>query len=54
MKFTEIYPNGFSSWTAYYRHKKKVEKIKYWMQGIVGMVVLFGSYAFCGYIDTMM
>lgn len=26
MNFTEIYPTGFSSWTAYYRHKEKVEK----------------------------
>ena len=39
----EILPNGYNSWTAYYRSKEKKEKRNYWLQGILGMVVFFGA-----------
>lgn len=50
----EYVPNGFTNWTAYNRHKARVEKVKYWMQGIAGAAVLFGAYAFNGFIDAML
>ena len=50
----EIFPNGFNSWTAYYRHNEKVAKIKYWVNGILGMIVLFGAIALDGYINVTM
>ena len=50
----EIFPKGFNSWTAYYRHNEKVAKIKYWVNGILGMVILFGAIALDGYINVTM
>ena len=50
----ELVPQGFTSWTAYYRHCERVEKVKYWVQGIAGAIVLLGAYAFNGYIDAML
>ena len=47
----ELVPQGFSSWTAYNRHKERVEKVKYWLQGTVGALVFLGVYALNGYID---
>lgn len=44
----EYIPAGFNSWTAYNRHVKKVEKRKYILQGILGMVVFFGAIALDG------
>lgn len=50
----EYIPNGYSSWTSYNRHKAVVEKVKYWAQGLAGAFVLFGAYAFNGFIDNML
>ena len=50
----EIFPKGFNSWTAYYRHNEKVAKVKYWVNGILGMIVLFGAIALDGYINVTM
>lgn len=50
----EYVPNGFTNWTAYNHHKTIVEKVKYWMQGLAGAVVLLGAYAFNGYIDAVL
>ena len=47
----ELVPQGFSSWNAYYRHKEKVERVKYWLQGIAGALVFLGAYALNGYIN---
>lgn len=50
----EIFPKGFNSWTAYYRHNEKVAKVKYLVNGILGMIVLFGAIALDGYINVTM
>jgi hypothetical protein len=50
----ELVPQGFHSWNAFYRHKERVEKIKYWAQGFLGAFVLLAAYALNGYIDMMM
>lgn len=50
----ELVPQGFRSWTAYNRHKERVEKIKYWAQGFLGAFVLILAYAVNGYIDMML
>lgn len=39
----EILPNGYNSWTAYYRAKEKKEKRNYILQGIGGMLVFLGA-----------
>ena len=51
---SELVPQGFRSWTAYNRHKERVEKVKYWAQGFLGAFVLILAYAVNGYIDMMM
>lgn len=48
---SELLPQRFSSWNAYYRYKERVEKVKYWVQGTVGALMLLGVYALNGYID---
>lgn len=48
---SELVPQGFTSWTAYYHHCERVEKVKYWLQGTVGALMLLGAYALNGYID---
>ena len=50
----EIFPKGFNSWYQYNRHNEKVAKIKYWVNGILGMVILFGAIALDGYINVTM
>lgn len=50
----ELVPQGFRSWTAYNRHKERVEKVKYWAQGFLGAFVLILAYAVNGYIDMML
>lgn len=51
--FNEYIPNGYSSWTAYNRHKDRVAKVVYWAQGIAGALVLLGAFALDGYIETV-
>ena len=50
----EYVPDGFTSWTAYNRHKAIVEKVKYWVQGLAGALILLGAYAVNGTIETML
>lgn len=54
MPINEYVPKGYTNWTAYNRRKAFVEKVKYWMQGLAGAVVLFGAYAFNGFIDNIL
>ncbi len=50
MDIKEYVPKGYANMTEYNR----AEKVKYWMQGILGAIVLFGVYALSGFIDNML
>ena len=50
MDINEYVPKGYVNMTEYNR----AEKVKYWMQGIIGAIVLFGVYALGGFIDNML
>ncbi len=50
---SELVPQGFNSWTAYYRHQERMEKVKYWAQGFLGAFILLIAYILNGYINYM-
>lgn len=54
MDINEYVPNGYVNMTEYNRKHARAEKVKYWMQGILGAIALFGAYAFNGFIDNVL
>jgi hypothetical protein len=52
--FNEYIPNGFSSWTEYNRAKERRENIKYWAEGIFGLVVITLAFVADGLINLSM
>lgn len=50
----EYIPNGYTNWTEYNRAMARKEKRKYILQGVVGMVVLFGLIFLDGFINLQM
>ena len=51
MFIREYKPEGFSSWNAYYQHKAKIEKVKYFGECVLGMVIMFGVMAIDGILQ---
>lgn len=50
----EYIPNGYTNWTEYNRAMARKEKRNYILQGVVGMVVLFGLIFLDGFINLQM
>ena len=52
--FKEILPNGFSSWTEFYRAKESRENRKFWVKGVFGLVMITLAIVADGFINMAM